>query len=532
MLHLFGLIYMFVSLSIVCDEFFVPSLEVLTEKFDISSDISGATFMAAGGSAPEFFTSVIGVFIANNNVGIGTIVGSATFNILCVLAFCTLFSTTVLHLTWWPLFRDVSFYIVSLFMLVIFFMDEKIVWMEALALFIVYLLYITFMKFNVAIESWVKYKVLKFKIEVDESIEEEEDLKNGIIVSKGNVTENPLNNNFPDRPSAEQITGHHEEFHHHHREHHYTPNSYQNGSNVGIYPLTEGENSEDATSTGNNSGGKKQIEAIVDENDTDLSAVKTTIKNQSRDPHHSMKRDESSKTFGGDRRSTRGEIDALKEILEDNEPTPLDMSWPNEWHKQALYLFLAPILMPLWVTIPDVRKEECRKWYPATFILSILWIAGFSYLMVWWANTIGETFRLPTEIIGLTILAAGTSIPDLITSVIVARKGLGDMAVSSSIGSNIFDVSIGMPVPWLLWFGKEAILSDNPVTFISVSSNGLICSVGMLFVMLIVLVIAIAASNWQMNKLFGIVMIISYVIFCAFSVALEMRYIECPLKLC
>lgn len=44
---------------------------------------------------------------------------------------------------------------------------------------------------------------------------------------------------------------------------------------------------------------------------------------------------------------------------------------------------------------------------------------------------------------GLTFLAAGTSIPDLITSVIVARKGLGDMAVSSSVGSNIFDICVG-----------------------------------------------------------------------------------------
>jgi len=44
---------------------------------------------------------------------------------------------------------------------------------------------------------------------------------------------------------------------------------------------------------------------------------------------------------------------------------------------------------------------------------------------------------------GLTFLAAGTSIPDLITSVIVAKKGFGDMAVSSSVGSNIFDVTIG-----------------------------------------------------------------------------------------
>jgi Ca2+/Na+ antiporter len=45
--------------------------------------------------------------------------------------------------------------------------------------------------------------------------------------------------------------------------------------------------------------------------------------------------------------------------------------------------------------------------------------------MVWVANTIGETLNIPSEIMGLTVLAAGTSIPDLITSVIVSRKGLG-----------------------------------------------------------------------------------------------------------
>ena len=43
----------------------------------------------------------------------------------------------------------------------------------------------------------------------------------------------------------------------------------------------------------------------------------------------------------------------------------------------------------------------------------------------------------------MTLIAAGTSVPDLITSVIVARKGLGDMAVSSSIGSNLFDICVG-----------------------------------------------------------------------------------------
>uniref|UniRef100_A0A8B9NS99 Sodium/potassium/calcium exchanger 1 n=1 Tax=Apteryx owenii TaxID=8824 RepID=A0A8B9NS99_APTOW len=72
------MIYVFVALAIVCDEYFVPALGVITEKLQISEDVAGATFMAAGGSAPELFTSLIGVFISHSNVGIGTIVALHT----------------------------------------------------------------------------------------------------------------------------------------------------------------------------------------------------------------------------------------------------------------------------------------------------------------------------------------------------------------------------------------------------------------------------------------------------------------------
>jgi Ca2+/Na+ antiporter len=73
---------------------------------------------------------------------------------------------------------------------------------------------------------------------------------------------------------------------------------------------------------------------------------------------------------------------------------------------------------------------------------------SFHLLLPWFLITVavyqvGETIGISEAIMGLTILAAGTSIPDLITSVIVARKGLGDMAVSSSVGSNIFDITVG-----------------------------------------------------------------------------------------
>lgn len=71
-----GLFYLFVGIAIVCDELFVPSLEIIAEDLHLSADVAGATLMAAGGSAPELATSFVGAF-QRSDVGFGTIVGCA-----------------------------------------------------------------------------------------------------------------------------------------------------------------------------------------------------------------------------------------------------------------------------------------------------------------------------------------------------------------------------------------------------------------------------------------------------------------------
>jgi len=60
---------MFMAIALVCDECFVPALEVISEVLNLSPDVAGATFMAAGGSAPEFFTSLIGAVLVESDIG-------------------------------------------------------------------------------------------------------------------------------------------------------------------------------------------------------------------------------------------------------------------------------------------------------------------------------------------------------------------------------------------------------------------------------------------------------------------------------
>ncbi|XP_029953145.1 sodium/potassium/calcium exchanger 1 isoform X2 [Salarias fasciatus] len=519
-LHIMGMMYMFVSLAIVCDEFFVPALGVITDKLAISDDVAGATFMAAGGSAPELFTSLIGVFIAHSNVGIGTIVGSAVFNILFVIGMCALFSREVLHLTWWPLFRDVSFYIFDLILLIIFFLDNVIMWWESMMLVGGYTIYVVFMKFNAQLERAFKTQLHKHK-----------SIVKVIAVEEPEKTDEESEDNTPPPPEDKNRLK-------------LKPSLQRGGSSASLHnstmrntifqlmihtldPLGEdgGEKSED----------KKEPEAAP--------AAETEKKEQPEDKKDDVPADqdnpEGSEDSGSDEEDSDEDSDESSEDEEDDdddeeeeedneeekEDEPLSLEWPETRRKQATYLFLLPIVFPLWLTVPDVRNQKSRKFFVFTFLGSIVWIAVFSYLMVWWAHQVGETIGISEEIMGLTILAAGTSIPDLITSVIVARKGLGDMAVSSSVGSNIFDITVGLPVPWLLYS------SFHGFAPVAVSSNGLFCAIVLLFLMLLFVIISIATCKWKMNKVLGSTMFLLYFIFLVLSVMLEDRIIVCPVSI-
>eukprot|EP01084_Bolivina_argentea_P226759 382995_1 len=160
-LHIVGLFYMFLAIAIVCDEFFVPAIEVIVEALNMAPDVAGATFMAAGGSAPELFTSFFGTFVSKSSVGFGTIVGSAVFNVLFVIGCCAIFSSGDLVLTWYPFARDSLYYCISLGTLGGFFYGGYIEWWEATILFLLYIGYVVVMINNAKLYAWIDAKILK-----------------------------------------------------------------------------------------------------------------------------------------------------------------------------------------------------------------------------------------------------------------------------------------------------------------------------------------------------------------------------------
>ena len=101
----------FWGLATVCENYFVPALNLLCDLWRIPDDVAGATLMAAGASSPELFTSLIALFVTRSEVGLGTVIGSEIFNHLGICAGSTLYARRrTLTLEPALVLRDIGFY--------------------------------------------------------------------------------------------------------------------------------------------------------------------------------------------------------------------------------------------------------------------------------------------------------------------------------------------------------------------------------------------------------------------------------------
>lgn len=121
------------------------------------------------------------------------------------------------------------------------------------------------------------------------------------------------------------------------------------------------------------------------------------------------------------------------------------------------------------------------------------------------AKEIARTFGLSEALIGLTIVAIGTSLPELVTSVVAARKGESDIAVGNVIGSNLFNI--------FFILGTSATILPMNV------SSTYLYDIGMLIGVMVITYIPIAKTK-RVGRPMGIAMILAYV---AYTVYLIMR---------
>ncbi|KAI2802114.1 hypothetical protein BLOT_010306 [Blomia tropicalis] len=159
-IHILIFCYLSLVLAVICDFYFLKSLELISDALNIPSDIAGATFMAIGTSAPELFTSIIGVFISDNDIGTGTIVGSAVFNLIAIPGACGFAAYYNLRhspkISSFPIIRDTIFYVLTIITLILCIKDNQVDWIESITLLCLYAIYITIMYFNAQVSRLIR----------------------------------------------------------------------------------------------------------------------------------------------------------------------------------------------------------------------------------------------------------------------------------------------------------------------------------------------------------------------------------------
>ncbi len=148
---------------------------------------------------------------------------------------------------------------------------------------------------------------------------------------------------------------------------------------------------------------------------------------------------------------------------------------------------------------------------PRAFVVSIVFIIGLSWILVDSALIFAGAIGLPPVIIALTILAGGTSAPDLIASVVVARQGRGGMAVANAVGSNIFDILICLGLPWTL----ALLITDRG--FVPVATEDLILSTAIL-VATVVLLFVFLYTDRRLTRREGWVLLGAYLVYVALTI--------------
>uniref|UniRef100_H3CXG9 Sodium/calcium exchanger membrane region domain-containing protein n=1 Tax=Tetraodon nigroviridis TaxID=99883 RepID=H3CXG9_TETNG len=508
-LHTLCAIYMFYALAIVCDDYFVPSLEKISENLQLSEDVAGATFMAAGSSAPELFTSLIGGFHSpkgerwrwgHHRSGSARLQTS-----LVIIGLSGIFAGQTITLTWWSLFRDSSYYILSVLTLIMVIYDATVVWWESLLLMTMYGLYIVIMKFNSQILACVTRQFKSARPccpgsegRRDDKMGEDASACNTsmVLLNKGQdrgqepppvvmVDEllilNPHKLSFSEASMRIMITPH------------FSPRTRL--SMAGRMVISERQR---LIQRKNQAGS----EAGPGSASNSLKRISSCgLENGGRGPGE----DAESGGVGGART-----CQAEEEDDEDGIFSPVRI--PGGCCARVKWVITWPLGILLYCT-PNCIRPRWHRWFMVTFVVSTLWIAVFSYLMVWMVTIISHTLDIPDYIMGITFLAAGTSVPDCMASLIVARQGMGDMAVSNSIGSNIFDILLGLGFPWAL----RTLLVDHGSS-VFINNKGLVYSVVLLLASVFLTVLSVHLNRWRLDRRLGLGLLFLYTIFLLCSI--------------
>lgn len=484
-LYIVAVIFVVVGLGVLCEADYKHCLLVITEKLNVSEDVAGATFMAAGTSSAEFFLSLIALLEPGetDDTGAGTIVGSAIFNVCVTIGLSALFAPSDANsVAWMPVMRDVVYNVLAFCWVIGTFADGKITWWEGMIGVALYASYVFFMVYNRRILHWFDHRVVQ-RIRA----------RMGLPVQLPDVTRG----------------------------------AFGDGTTTNEVSVSSGESSRE-----------EEMEA------TEMSVLGSS----SPSPSSSSPPPITTMTISDNDNKTTNDFSLDGGNTTDLEMEPMSAPMmPGEhrfrvwrhmcgrpwytldegvWYQPhgALQWIVAIVGFPFrflfHYTIPNAENPTFPRitvWF--TFLICLVYLGAFTLAMVLCCQKIGCLLGMDEAVTGATILALGSSLPDALTSIFVARAGKADMAVSNVLGSNVFDVLIALGVPWMLL----ALIRSAPVL---VDASGAVIYTGILFGGLFCFLGCMIWRSWRLDKFVAASLFLAYAFFLVFTILHEVRIIR------
>jgi len=202
--------------------------------------------------------------------------------------------------------------------------------------------------------------------------------------------------------------------------------------------------------------------------------------------------------------------------------------WPDTTAGQVLFVISVPFNAAFTITIPDCSSKRFEKWYPLTFFMCIAWLAILCAAMAQLGTGIGCIWNIDPLVMGILLLAIGTSVPDAMASMIVAKAGEGGMAIANAIGSNVFDILLGLGLPWFIYGlvpcdAKKQIRPSNgenvgKCVIFRAEGGNMFVDLAILYGTVGLFVAAMISTKWKMNNQLAKLLLAMYVVYITYQI--------------
>jgi len=169
---------------------------------------------------------------------------------------------------------------------------------------------------------------------------------------------------------------------------------------------------------------------------------------------------------------------------------------------------LFPFHIAFKYSIPKTNRDSSTPMLSLSFFLVLVWLAILTFICVDSAEKMGNCLKISEDVMGLTILAIGSSLPDCFSSILAAKQGKGEMAVSNALGSNVFDINICIGVSFLV----KSIISGFKSIIVE-HDEGFELFIAALFVLLALFMVTMFCYGLVLNKTIGAGLMAAYAVF-------------------